>query len=64
MPDDTQPFTEKELEALAREHGKPVRDGFEKDVLAKIRSPKKDRVKELEDLVKEKDEKNPEMGLD
>ena len=64
MPDDTQPFTEKELEALAREHGKPVREGFKKDVLAKIRSPKKDRTQELEDLVKKKDEENPEMELD
>lgn len=38
MSDDTQPFTEKELEALVREHGKPVREGFENDVLKKVRS--------------------------
>lgn len=37
MSEDPESFTEAELEALAREHGKPLRKGFENDVLQKVR---------------------------
>ena len=73
MPDDPPPFTEEELEALAREQGKPVRKGFEQDVLNKVRSRQREseskleteidstRLQELEDSTKrsEKDAREP-----
>ncbi|MFT5633112.1 MAG: hypothetical protein ACI9SQ_000824 [Rubritalea sp.] len=61
MSNEPEKFTEKELEALAREQGKPVREGFIKDVLERVREPQKDRKQELEDTVKEKETDNPEM---
>jgi len=76
MPDDSQPFTEKELEALVREHGKPVREGFENDVLRKVRSlqretertvtsdSKSDRLKELEDAAGSTELEAPEQDLE
>jgi hypothetical protein len=76
MPEETQPFTEKELEALAREQGKPARKGFESGVLKKVRSlqPEKesrtvsetegDRRKELEDATDPADQKNPDQELE
>ena len=76
MPKDTQPFTEKELEALAREHGKPVREGFENDVLKKVRSlkpehdrevaprSKNERLQELEDAIESDEQESPEKDLE
>ena len=76
MSDDKQPFTEKELEALVREHGKPVREGFENDVLKKVRSlqrenkkstisdSKSDRLKELEDAAGSTELEAPEQDLE
>lgn len=65
MPEDKQPFTEKELEALAREQGKPVRKGFENDVLKKIRfpQPENNRRKELEDLADSVEQDQPDQEL-
>lgn len=76
MPDEKQPFTEKELEALAREHGKPVREGFEEDVLNKVRSlqkekaqqasidPEGNRLQELEDASNSAEKTPPEQDLE
>ncbi len=61
MSNDPTKFTEKELEALAREQGKPVRDGFIKDVLERVREPQKDRKQDLEDIVEEKEKDSPNL---